>query len=176
MIGHTRLLQLPPFFMKLGRLWRGCDTSCVVQSCYSLCNNMCRLQVVTFAGELLDKAVDLLKEGLNTCEVADGYQIAADKVCIIGLLHPQARPCTVHGRHRFLQIHRVSKHPVNKKASSYQCRKEAMTGKDATVSVLMNLHGGAPLGCRLGHHKGRTALVVTCTCLVWTSLLQACVD
>jgi chaperonin GroEL (HSP60 family) len=39
-----------------------------------------RLQVITLAGELLDKAGSLLREGLTTTEVADGYQLAGEKV------------------------------------------------------------------------------------------------
>ena len=38
------------------------------------------VQVITLAGELLDKANYLLKEGLTTVEVADGYDIASQKV------------------------------------------------------------------------------------------------
>ena len=41
------------------------------------------MQVVTFAGELLDKATALLQEGLTTTEVADGYQAAAEKVTLL---------------------------------------------------------------------------------------------
>ena len=40
-------------------------------------------QVLTLAGELLDKAQDLLKEGLTTTEVADGYMKAATKVGVV---------------------------------------------------------------------------------------------
>ena len=38
------------------------------------------MQVITLAGELLSKAEDLLKEGLTTIEVAEGYSKAAEKV------------------------------------------------------------------------------------------------
>lgn len=37
------------------------------------------LQVITLAGELLDKAGALLKEGLTTTEIADGYAKASEK-------------------------------------------------------------------------------------------------
>lgn len=92
MSGHTNLLQATcllssGFYVSCSDAVPCCDTCCVVESCTGLCHNMRRLQVVTFAGELLDKAEDLLKEGLNTTEVADGYQVAADKVCILGWLH-----------------------------------------------------------------------------------------
>lgn len=39
-----------------------------------------RMQVITLGGELLDKAGGLLREGLTTTEVADGYQLAGEKV------------------------------------------------------------------------------------------------
>ena len=38
-------------------------------------------QVITFAGELLTHAEGLLRDGLHTAEIADGYQKACDKVC-----------------------------------------------------------------------------------------------
>jgi T-complex protein 1 subunit theta len=38
------------------------------------------LQVISFAGELLSNAEGLLRDGLHTSEVADGYTKAADKV------------------------------------------------------------------------------------------------
>ena len=37
------------------------------------------LQVISFAGELLSNAEGLLRDGLHTSEVADGYTKAADK-------------------------------------------------------------------------------------------------
>ena len=37
--------------------------------------------MVTFAGELLGAAEALLRDGLHTSEVADGYGKAAAKVC-----------------------------------------------------------------------------------------------
>jgi chaperonin GroEL (HSP60 family) len=36
--------------------------------------------VLTLAGELLGNAEVLLRDGLHTAEIADGYQRAADKV------------------------------------------------------------------------------------------------
>lgn len=42
---------------------------------------LCYLQVLTLAGELLGNAEVLLRDGLHTAEIADGYQRAADKVC-----------------------------------------------------------------------------------------------
>ena len=39
-------------------------------------------QVITFAGELLGAAEALLRDGLHTSEVADGYGKAAAKVCL----------------------------------------------------------------------------------------------
>jgi T-complex protein 1 subunit theta len=41
-----------------------------------------RMQVLTLAGELLDKAQGLLKQGLTTTEIADGYMRATAKVLI----------------------------------------------------------------------------------------------
>ncbi len=38
------------------------------------------LQVLSLAGELLGNAEGLLREGLHTAEIADGYQKALDKV------------------------------------------------------------------------------------------------
>lgn len=38
--------------------------------------------MVTFAGELLGAAEALLRDGLHTSEVADGYGKAAAKVCL----------------------------------------------------------------------------------------------
>lgn len=38
-----------------------------------------RLQVLAFAGELLSNAESLLRDGLHTSEVADGYSKAAAK-------------------------------------------------------------------------------------------------
>jgi chaperonin GroEL (HSP60 family) len=38
------------------------------------------VQVLTLAGELLGNAETLLRDGLHTAEIADGYQRAADKV------------------------------------------------------------------------------------------------
>lgn len=40
------------------------------------------LQVLTLAGELLGNAEVLLRDGLHTSEIADGYQRASDKVSI----------------------------------------------------------------------------------------------
>jgi chaperonin GroEL (HSP60 family) len=40
------------------------------------------MQVLTLAGELLDKAQGLLKQGLTTTEIADGYMRATAKVLI----------------------------------------------------------------------------------------------
>ena len=37
-------------------------------------------QVISFAGELLSNAEGLLRDGLHTSEVADGYTKAAEKV------------------------------------------------------------------------------------------------
>ena len=48
------------------------------------------LQVITLAGELLDKAANLLHEGLTTTEVADGYERAAAKVRIAASCHHAA--------------------------------------------------------------------------------------
>lgn len=45
------------------------------------------MQVLTLAGELLSNAELLLRDGLHTAEIADGYQRAADKVCS-PVLHP----------------------------------------------------------------------------------------
>jgi chaperonin GroEL (HSP60 family) len=39
-------------------------------------------QVVSFAGDLLSAAEGLLRDGLHTSEVADGYAKAAAKVCL----------------------------------------------------------------------------------------------
>jgi hypothetical protein len=39
-------------------------------------------QVLTLAGELLANAEVLLRDGLHTAEIADGYQRASDKVCV----------------------------------------------------------------------------------------------
>jgi hypothetical protein len=47
---------------------------------------MLSLQVITLAGELLSKAGGLLQEGLTTTEVADGYEIAGAKVCVMRAL------------------------------------------------------------------------------------------
>lgn len=41
------------------------------------------VQVLTLAGELLSNAETLLRDGLHTAEIADGYQRAADKVRFI---------------------------------------------------------------------------------------------
>lgn len=38
------------------------------------------VQVLSLAGELLGSAEGLLREGLHTAEIADGYQKALDKV------------------------------------------------------------------------------------------------
>lgn len=40
------------------------------------------VQVLTLAGELLGNAEVLLRDGLHTSEIADGYQRAADKVSL----------------------------------------------------------------------------------------------
>lgn len=40
------------------------------------------LQVISFAGELLSNAEGLLRDGLHTSEVADGYTKAADKASV----------------------------------------------------------------------------------------------
>jgi chaperonin GroEL (HSP60 family) len=42
--------------------------------------NSLHMQVISLAGELLTKAVDLLREGLTATEIAEGYGRAADKV------------------------------------------------------------------------------------------------
>lgn len=56
-------------------------------------------QVLTLAGELLDKAQDLLKEGLTTTEVADGYMKAATKVRVVDcpFMPPFAKDSMIHG-------------------------------------------------------------------------------
>ena len=41
---------------------------------------LCTFQVISFAGELLSGAESLLRDGLHTSEVADGYVQAAAKV------------------------------------------------------------------------------------------------
>jgi hypothetical protein len=57
-----------------------------------------RLQVISFAGELLSNAEGLLRDGLHTSEVADGYTKAAEKVgaCMrCGAVHLEwRRPCS----------------------------------------------------------------------------------
>lgn len=45
--------------------------------------SLLRVQVLTLAGNLLDKAQGLLKEGLTTTEVAEGYTKATTKVRLI---------------------------------------------------------------------------------------------
>ena len=40
------------------------------------------LQVVSFAGDLLNGAEGLLRDGLHTSEVAEGYSKAAAQVCL----------------------------------------------------------------------------------------------
>lgn len=40
--------------------------------------------MLTLAGELLGSAEGLLRDGLVTSEIADGYQKACDKVCVCG--------------------------------------------------------------------------------------------
>jgi hypothetical protein len=53
-------------------------------------------QVLTLAGELLGNAEVLLRDGLHTSEIADGYQRASDKASA-GLKH--IGPCIVgHGQ------------------------------------------------------------------------------
>ena len=57
------------------------------------------LQVLTLAGELLDKAQGLLKEGLTTTEIADGYMKAAVKVWhanLFSTLASQVGICLLH--------------------------------------------------------------------------------
>lgn len=41
------------------------------------------MQVVSFAGDLLGGAEGLLRDGLHTSEVADGYNKAAMKACAL---------------------------------------------------------------------------------------------
>jgi hypothetical protein len=50
-----------------------------------------RAQVISFAGELLGAAEALLRDGLHTSEVADGYGKAAAKARA-ALAHPRAWP------------------------------------------------------------------------------------
>jgi hypothetical protein len=44
------------------------------------CRCCCCCQVLTLAGELLGNAEVLLRDGLHTSEIADGYQRASEKV------------------------------------------------------------------------------------------------
>lgn len=62
-------------------LWCCC---CVYLCCCCWC-----CQVLTLAGELLGNAEVLLRDGLHTSEIADGYQRASDKVCGAGAGTPQ---------------------------------------------------------------------------------------
>ncbi len=48
------------------------------------------LQVVSFAGDLLSSAEGLLRDGLHTSEVAEGYTKAASKVWRLDFLFPAA--------------------------------------------------------------------------------------
>ncbi len=54
---------------------------------------VCLVQVVSFAGDLLSSAEGLLRDGLHTSEVAEGYTKAANKVgplvipCMALLMH-----------------------------------------------------------------------------------------
>jgi chaperonin GroEL (HSP60 family) len=48
--------------------------------CCCACARFVCAQVLTLAGELLGNAEVLLRDGLHTAEIADGYQRAADKV------------------------------------------------------------------------------------------------
>lgn len=59
-----------------------CDVhGCHCEPLHVLASTLDGMQVLTLAGELLDKAQGLLKEGLTTTEIADGYMKAATKVC-----------------------------------------------------------------------------------------------
>lgn len=55
-------------------------------------------QVLTLAGELLGNAEALLRDGLHTTEIADGYQRAADKVCVCVCIPTQSE--CAHGATR----------------------------------------------------------------------------
>lgn len=48
------------------------------------------VQVLAFGGELLSNAEGLLRSGLHTTEVADGYLKAGSKVCAQLLTSPNA--------------------------------------------------------------------------------------
>lgn len=66
-----------------------------------MCDKVCFLlffaQVLTLAGELLGNAEVLLRDGLHTSEIADGYQRAADKVTsYLILLVSQHKPMYGH--------------------------------------------------------------------------------
>ena len=56
------------------------------------------MQVVSFAGDLLSSAEGLLRDGLHTSEVAEGYTKAATKVCLLPFqcFPAGCSPCNAH--------------------------------------------------------------------------------
>ena len=79
---------------------------CATSLCYlyaraqRLCNGtvympcgLCFVQVVSFAGDLLSSAEGLLRDGLHTSEVAEGYTKAANKVGPQSLLFSELCLC-----------------------------------------------------------------------------------
>ena len=56
-----------------------------------LFDSLLAAQVLSIAGELLANAEGLLRDGLHTAEVADGYVHAAAKACA----QPRHLPCIV---------------------------------------------------------------------------------
>ena len=76
------------------------------------------LQVISFAGELLSNAEGLLRDGLHTSEVADGYTKAADKASV--------RLCSKLGNH--CNSVSTATAPVACQDCGYVCLTNLLTG------------------------------------------------
>lgn len=78
----TNFVRLNPADLKLNHIYPSLHSAVLLQEClFRSAVVLVNAQVVSFAGDLLNAAEGLLREGLHTSEVAEGYTKAAAKVC-----------------------------------------------------------------------------------------------